>query len=205
MKKLFSVLLLTISTTSFASEIFREDFERIMLNNRSSFELVQPGMVSKTFGVQMLITDEDGKTYRCKQIVESTVLKVESNKYLTHEKIENYDNCEGQLTAGEINEHLEWNRLYSTEQYLDFMAKNYFAKFELENDNLNLNGITNYHDGSKSREFIKLIEPTKSQFYSVGISRIGELTSVMMERTIADPSQIKTDGLIVIELEKDRI
>ena len=197
MKKMFLFLLFSITSLASANEIFREDFEALVLKNRTSFEDVKPGMVSETIGVNLVITDEQGRKHLCTQIVQSTVLEVSDRRYLTHEKVENFNDCQGKLVAGEVNEHLRWNQRFKVEEYLDFMAKNYYSSFYQNNELITLNGITNYRDGEKSDEFIMLFDSTKSQFYSASVSRVGDFSSVMFKRSWADPSKINTDGLIV--------
>lgn len=190
-------LLILLSITSFASaqEIFREDFEAVILKNQTSFEEVKPGMVSGTIGVNLVITDEQGRKNLCTQIVQSTVLEVSESRYLTHEKIENFNDCQGKLVAGEIKEHLSWNRRYKIEEYLNFMAKKYYSSFFQNNELITLNGITSSSNGEGSDEFVMLIDSTKSQFYSASISRVGDFSSIMFERSWADPTTIKRDGL----------
>lgn len=197
MKKMFLFLLLSIASLASAQEIFREDFEAVILKNQTSFEEVKQGMVSGTIGVNLVITDEQGRKHLCTQIVQRTVLEVSESRYLTHEKVENFDDCQGNLVAGEVNEHLRWNRRFKVEEYLDFMAKNYYSSFFQNNELITLNGITSSSNGERSAEFIMLIDSTKSQFYSASISRVGDFSSIMFERSWSDPTKIKLEGLEV--------
>ena len=194
---MFLFLLLSIASLASAQEIFREDFEALILKNQTSFEEVKPGMVSGTIGVNLVITDEQGRKHLCTQIVQSTVLEVSENRYLTHEKVENFNDCQGKLVAGETKEHLRWNRRFKVEEYLDFMSKNYYSSFFQNNELITLNGITSSSNGERSAEFIMLIDSTKSQFYSASISRVGDFSSIMFERSWSDPTKIKLDGLEV--------
>lgn len=190
MKKFLSVLLLAVSTTSYSNEIFREDFEALMLKNRSAFELVLPGMMTRTIGKNLLITDEEGNSHYCTQIVQRVVVDIEEAKYRTYERIENVDDCEGQVVAGEVLEHHKWNKLFTVEEYLDYMAKNYYVKFDQMSEHVILEGITNFQDGNRSQEFIQLLDTTKSQFDAVGITRTGPYTKVMIERSLIKPEKV---------------
>lgn len=201
MKYFVTVALVSLSifSSAQAGEISKEKYREMMIENRSAYESVMPGMFALTVGVQSVVTDELGQEFKCRQAIESTVMQVYGTKYLTHEKTKNLNDCGGHQVEGEENEYLQWNKVFTVEEHLNMLDSRFMvAEFKEKDSFVQMTGITKYSDNREPKIFTRHSNIIESQFYSIKAFNDDVFTWVQYYTRQVDPNSINIDGLEII-------
>lgn len=203
MKNFFStaVISLFISIHAHAESISKEKYKELMLESQQAYEMVEPGMSYVGVGVSSVITDESGTDFPCRQAVESTVVQVYGTQYLTYEKVKALNNCGSSQTEGQVEEFLQWNKLYSVQEHLQVLDDRLnVTSINLRGSFVELRGETKGSVSFEPRKFKRLMNIQESQFFNIKSYNDGMFSWSQFYTRTVDPSTLSLAGLEVRDL-----
>lgn len=196
-----AIISLTFSVHAGAESISKEKYKELMLENQIAYETVEVGMSYVGTGVSSVVTDENGNDFPCRQAVESIVIQVYGTQYLTHEKVKSLNNCGNSQTEGEVEEYLQWNKLYSVLDHLTLLEEKFeLTSFTLKETFVELRGQTKGNENFESRKFKRVTNIKESQFINIKSYSDGMFSWNQFYTRKVDPSAINLTGLEVRDL-----
>lgn len=203
MKNFITAALFSFSvfSTAHAEGISKEKYRELMFDNRTNYELVEAGMNSVGVGVNSVITDQEGNEFKCRQAVESTVIQVYGSQYLTHEKVKSLDDCGGTKVEGQVEEYLQWNKLYTVEEHLELLESRFDASsFFVKDGYVEFKAKTKKSELSEPRDYKRLTNIQESQFCNIKAYSDGLFSWTQFYTRKIDPSSIAISDLEVREI-----
>ncbi len=203
MKTTIALLVLMISSISFAQEITLNEYNQILQDNKSVFEQVSPGMTS-LYQEESTIENENGDIEECRHNIKRVVVSTDfQDKYLVYTKSTAVYNC-GSESKGDVDEYLSWRKIESGEVTGKFENRTItYSKISKNNNIITLEGFITYHsDGAKENLKVDL-DVSKSQFFSLVDGKWNTYSVQLLKRSFTDPASIDLTNLEVVNSIED--
>lgn len=198
MKKLITLLMLSMSATIFASvqDLTKEEYLGLLKENEETFLEVRPGMKTEFFESYSISTEDD-KAHFCEVRAEEVVMATSPSHYLVYYKEEMMKNC-AFLIKGTTRERLSWRKIHTVEAEDKFITNNLtqYKIQQIDDELVRIIGKVKYPDSTVELPYAKIKNLKKSQVSSIQFFDDSESKYVQYWIEEVDPSSIDIRNLL---------